>query len=32
MGIKQNHLYRVLSALEQEGKVEQQGRGWRPKS
>ena len=32
MGIKQNYLYRVLPGLEQENKVEKQGRGWHPKS
>lgn len=32
MGIKQNYLYRVLPSLEQEGKVEKQGRGWHPKA
>jgi hypothetical protein len=32
MGIKQNYLYRVLPALQQEGKVAKQGRGWHPKS
>jgi hypothetical protein len=32
MGIKQNYLYRVLPGLEQEKKVEKQGRGWHPKS
>jgi hypothetical protein len=32
MGIKQNYLYRVLPGLEQESKVEKQGRGWHPKS
>jgi hypothetical protein len=32
MGIKQNYLYRVLPALEQEGKLEKKGRGWHPKS
>jgi hypothetical protein len=32
MGIKQNYLYRVLPGLEQEGKVEKQGRGWFPKA
>ena len=32
MGIKQNYLYRVLPALEQEGKINKQGRGWHPKS
>jgi len=31
MGIKQNYLYRVLPGLEQEGKVQKQGRGWHPK-
>lgn len=31
MGIKQNYLYRVLPGLEQERKVEKQGRGWFPK-
>jgi hypothetical protein len=31
MGIKQNYLYRVLPGLEQEGKIEKQGRGWHPK-
>ncbi len=30
MGIKQNYLYRVLPALEEEGKVAKQGRGWNP--
>jgi hypothetical protein len=30
MGIKQNYLYRVLPGLEQERKVEKQGRGWFP--
>jgi predicted Rossmann fold nucleotide-binding protein DprA/Smf involved in DNA uptake len=30
MGIKQNYLYRVLPALEQEGKVRKEGRGWHP--
>jgi hypothetical protein len=28
MGIKQNYLYRVLPGLEQENKVQKQGRGW----
>jgi hypothetical protein len=28
MGINQNYLYRVLPALEQEGKLEKRGRGW----
>lgn len=32
MGIKQNYLYRVLPALEQEGKLSKKGRGWHPKS
>jgi hypothetical protein len=32
MNIKQNYLYRVLPGLEQEKKVEKQGRGWHPKS
>jgi hypothetical protein len=31
MGIKQNYLYRVLPSLEQEKKVQKQGRGWFPK-
>ena len=31
MGIKQNYLYRVLPGLEQEKKVQKQGRGWFPK-
>jgi hypothetical protein len=31
MGIKQNYLYRVLPALEKEGKLEKKGRGWYPK-
>jgi hypothetical protein len=31
MGIKQNYLYRVLPALEQEGKINKKGRGWHPK-
>jgi hypothetical protein len=30
MGIKQNYLYRVLPGLEQEKKIEKQGRGWHP--
>ena len=30
MGIKQNYLYRVLPGLEQEKKVQKQGRGWHP--
>jgi hypothetical protein len=32
MGIKQNYLYRVLPALEAEGKVEKKGHGWHPKA
>ena len=32
MGIKQNYLYRVLPGLEQENKVQKQGRGWHPKA
>lgn len=28
MGINQNYLYRVLPALEQEGRLEKRGRGW----
>jgi hypothetical protein len=31
MGIKANYLYRVMPGLEQEGKIEKQGRGWHPK-
>jgi hypothetical protein len=31
MGIKQNYLYRVLPALEEDGLVTKQGRGWHPK-
>ncbi len=31
MGIKQNYLYRVLPGLEQEKKVQKQGRGWFPR-
>ena len=31
MGIKQNYLYRVLPALQKEGKVAKRGRGWHPK-
>jgi hypothetical protein len=31
MGIKQNYLYRVVPALEKEGKVVKRGRGWHPK-
>jgi hypothetical protein len=32
MGIKQNYLYRVLPALEQDKKIVKQGRGWHAKS
>ncbi len=32
MGIKQNYLYRVLPALEKEGKLRKDGRGWQPTS
>ncbi len=28
LGINQNYLYRVLPALEQDGKLEKRGRGW----
>ncbi len=31
MGIKQNYLYRVLPALERDGKVAKRGRGWFPR-
>ena len=31
MGIKQNYLYRVLPGLADNGLVEKDGRGWRPK-
>ena len=31
MGIKQNYLYRVLPALEQDGLVRKEGRGWHPR-
>ena len=30
MGVQQNYLYRVLPALEHDGKVRKQGRGWHP--
>ena len=30
MGIKQNYLYRVLPALQKEGLVRKEGRGWHP--
>jgi ParB/RepB/Spo0J family partition protein len=32
MGLKQNYLYRVLPALENEGKVAKLGRGWYPEA
>jgi hypothetical protein len=32
MGIKQNYLYRVLPGLAQDGLVEKDGRGWKPKA
>jgi len=32
MGIKQNYLYRVVPALADDGLVEKDGRGWRPKA
>ena len=32
MGIKQNYLYRVLPGLADDGLVEKDGRGWRPKT
>ena len=32
MGIKQNYLYRVLPALQKEGKVRKRGRSWLPKA
>ncbi len=31
MGIKQNYLYRVMPALEKDGLVKKQGRGWHAK-
>jgi len=31
MGINQNYLYRVLPALEADGKVVKRGKGWHPK-
>jgi hypothetical protein len=31
MGIQQNYLYRVLPALQKEGMVRKEGRGWHPK-
>ena len=31
MGIKQNYLYRVLPALEKDGKVVKRDRGWHAK-
>ena len=30
MGIKENYLYRVLPALQKEGKIRKEGRGWHP--
>ncbi|QEC47468.1 Rrf2 family transcriptional regulator [Baekduia soli] len=30
MGIQQNYLYRVLPALQKEGMVRKEGRGWHP--
>jgi hypothetical protein len=30
MGINQNYLYRVLPALEEDGKLQKRGRGWYP--
>jgi hypothetical protein len=30
MGVKANYLYRILPPLEQAGRIEKQGRGWRP--
>jgi ParB/RepB/Spo0J family partition protein len=30
MSVKQNYLYRVLPALEHDGKITKQGRGWHP--
>ena len=32
MGIRQNYLYRVLPGLADDGLVEKDGRGWRPKT
>jgi hypothetical protein len=32
MGIKQNYLYRVLPALQKEGKVRKRGRTWLAKA
>jgi CRP-like cAMP-binding protein len=31
MGIKQNYLYRVLPALQKDGMVRKEGRGWHPR-
>ena len=31
MGIQQNYLYRVLPALQKDGLVRKQGRGWHPR-
>ena len=30
MGIQQNYLYRVLPALQKEGQIRKEGRGWHP--
>ena len=30
MGIQQNYLYRVLPALQKDGLVRKEGRGWHP--
>ena len=30
MGIQQNYLYRVLPALQKDGLVRKEGRGWQP--
>jgi hypothetical protein len=30
MGVQQNYLYRVLPGLQQEGKINKEGRGWHP--
>ena len=31
MGIQQNYLYRVLPALQKDGLVRKEGRGWQPR-
>ena len=31
MGIQQNYLYRVLPALQKDGLVRKEGRGWHPR-